>query len=169
VRTRLYLDVDGVINKLTYKPGAYEEVDIDGFILRMYPQKVKAFMAMFDEVVWASTWVLHPEMLALLEGALGVERQDVIPTTADELRSGMLRASTGKGPAVARHFDDDPLEKGAALWIDDMFGREDRIIAEERGIQMYPADPQTGAYPFINQLLDGHSSWAQYLKEQSLV
>jgi hypothetical protein len=165
MRTRLYLDVDGVINKFSGAVGGHEKHVIDGFTIRIYPDKVKAFMELFDEVVWATTWVLHPEMLALLEGVIGVEGLGVIPVTADELEVGMLiQRSTGKGPAVARHFDDDPLEPGATLWIDDMLGPEDYIIARERGISMQVPDPEIGAYPFIDSLLDGHGSWAQYLK-----
>jgi hypothetical protein len=168
MRTRLYLDVDGVINKFSGAVGGHEKHVIDGFTLRIYPDKVKAFMEMFDEVVWATTWVLHPEMLALLEGVIGVESLGVIPVTQDELEVGMLiQRSTGKGPAVARHFDADPLEPGATLWIDDMLGPEDYAIGNERGITLHTPDPEVGAYPFIDNLLDGNVSWAQYVKEQS--
>lgn len=164
MRTRLYLDIDGVINALS--PNfRVPPVKVAGYPIRMDTALVRQFIALFDEVVWATTWVLHPPALDEMERFIGVEGLRVIDTTRTELDSGMWGYSTGKAPAVARHFDADPLEVGATLWMDDMLGDLDFAISQPRGIITHKPNDFTGAYPFITQYVDDGRTWSQHVQE----
>lgn len=150
-KRRLYIDIDGVINAM--RQGTYKVTiitDPDGPVdvrIRIDHETVKTFLKQFDEVVWASSWVMYPGLLAQLERTLGIEPGQFDRITLD--RQAFRNSpghSSGKAQAVAAHYDAHPMP---SLWIDDDLGPDDFKVARERGIEYHCPDPREGAYPYM--------------------
>lgn len=149
---RLYIDIDGVIN--AFRRGPYTihliadpENETDQVYIHMDSEAVTAFLAQFDEVVWASSWVNYPALLNQLERTLGlpVGGFERINLDLAEYKASATNSS-GKASAVARHYDANPMP---SLWIDDDLGPADRKMASTRDIELHAPDPAIGAYNYM--------------------
>ncbi len=160
--TRLYLDIDGVINVLDRHCPKPLVPYIFGFgesqvTVHMSVTIVKQFLTQFDEIVWATTWVLYPEELWRMESLLGLPRLETVDLTRDDLRDIHI-SSSGKHRAVAQHFDAAEPPRHT-LWLDDAIGPLDLEVAEARGIHTHAPHAMQGAYPLMEDWLNEGPVW----------
>lgn len=150
---RLYLDIDGV---LTCDPGSAPDIETVGIsqddefaIVEWNRQRIHQLCDMFDEVVWATSWILYPEMLDQLEERLDYSnRFERVGLT----RSNYRRApkACGKLTAVREHYEANPAP---FTWLDDHAGGVDRKWAEsEGGNLVVPNYYRGGVYRLLDEM-----------------
>jgi len=135
----LYLDIDGVI---TADPGSVPGVrtfHVGQAIVDWIPELFYPLVEKFD-VVWATSWILYPEMLDELEHVFDVKFPRV-DLNKGEYFLNYSDVSCGKLPAVQRHYEADPAE---FLWIDDHAGPTDQAWATSEGGKMLIPDYYLG-------------------------
>lgn len=139
---RLYLDIDGV---LTGDPDNYPGLDTVPVpcdrgiaLLDWNVERIHMLLDQFDEVVWATTWILPPSELDFVEHALGVKYGRVDLTWANYNRS---RFTCGKLDAVRHHYYANPAP---FTWIDDHAGAHDKAWTEAEGGRLIVPSYETG-------------------------
>jgi hypothetical protein len=160
---RLYLDIDGVLTcdprssqgiKTVEVPdpdsGQVAEVDWD--VLRIHQ-----LLDMFDEVVWATSWILFPKMLDRLEELLGYSKRfERVGLTNLNYRRTPI--TCGKLNAVVDHYEASPAP---FTWIDDHAGRADRKWVEREGGNLVVPNYYTGG---VYRILEDLVWWDDYHK-----
>ena len=139
---RLYLDIDGVITARPYSFPGIETFTVGGFFdgaaVEWHPEMFYTLVNGFDEVVWATTWILAPSLLDELEKKLGVKYERSPLTRANYNRSPL---TCGKLRAVRKHYEANPAP---FTWIDDHAGPSDHTFAEEEGGRLIVPTYETG-------------------------
>jgi hypothetical protein len=146
---RLYLDIDGV---LTGDPDNYPGlatipvvVERGVALLDWNVERIHMLLDQFDEVVWATTWILPPSSLDEVEHMLGVSFEQV-PLTWDNYRRS--HTTCGKLAAVREHYLANPAP---FTWIDDHAGPADYNFVEEQGGRLIVPSYDTGG---VYKLMD---------------
>lgn len=145
-RRFLFLDIDGVINPFDEHDPTRLGTDwtrpvIGGYSVWVSPSLgnwLNHLIADGIDIVWATTWIRHPDHLAEYATALG------LPT--DLARIGYLRAdgaNCGKRPAIEDFLAaiDEPW---TAAWVDDDHGLGDHKWATTAGVATFTPDPRFG-------------------------
>lgn len=146
---RLYLDIDGVLTgHPEYYPGLTTDVvrTDDSFALLDWDiERVHMLLDQFDEVVWATTWILPPSSLHAVEELLDRSFEKVNLTWDNYRRSHL---TCGKLAAVRDHYFERPAP---FTWIDDHAGPSDYNFTQEQGGRLIVPDYDTGG---IYKLMD---------------
>lgn len=120
VKTRLYLDVDGVINaQMPFGWGRLQNGHAHGYKIRWAPNMVEALASLDVELVWATTWKQYAALeIAPLIGFGHAARHLVPPARggafADEEYYGW--SIDWKFPAVQ---NDQQWSPSPFIWLDD--------------------------------------------------
>lgn len=153
---RLYCDIDGV---LTARPGSsprpIERLMIGDSIVEWRVYDVLRLFDLFDEVVWATTWLFEPSALASLENYLGVSHSGVdlhLKQYVKARHPSTHRDTCGKLEAVRKHYVADPVP---FMWLDDHMGAEDFEWARSvGGIAIRPLYGQGGMYAIFDDIAE---------------
>lgn len=150
---RLYLDIDGVITGKLGSVSGLEQYVIDGCSVEWHPLLLPELLGKFDEVVWATSWILIPDALTELERRLEIGPFDRIGLTRENY--DLTSDSCGKLDAVRAHYDADPAP---FYWIDDHAAEEDiRWANSVDGNIIGPQYEQGGVYSvmLLTSWIDG--------------
>ncbi len=152
---RLYLDIDGVITASPHSFPGIETFKVpasdpygDAYV-DWHPELFHELVGLFDEVVWATSWICSPEDLTTLEETIGVAYPRVEMTLAQYFRH-RSKASCGKRESVAHHYHGEPAP---FIWIDDHIGARDKAWARSVGGRtVVPSYEFGGAYSMLDMI-----------------
>src|SRR5262245_19554427 len=108
----LFLDVDGVLNpEAVVLPGDWRQVPVDRFWVWTSPRLSRWMNGLLDrgaQIVWATTWIRHPDALATLAEALDLPPD--LPRIDGLEWPGGNHWESGKGPGVRRWLEEHGID-----------------------------------------------------------
>jgi len=152
-KTRLYLDVDGVINyfggRMNYDKDDFEnpwptraEAEVRRFRVVWAPEMLAALDALDLDIVWLTTWRNSAvNDLAPALGGWGANFRVMHPLEEDEWMFQRVASIEWKLPALLADQKADP---SPFIWLDDEIGMKEAVEARQVGGLAMPPNPDVG-------------------------
>lgn len=141
-KTRLYLDVDGVINaQMPFGWGRLQNGHAAGYKIRWAPRMVEALAELDVDLCWATTWKQHAatEIGPLISFGEGARHLIEIANPYGDSYGWSI---DWKFPAV---IDDQYWKPSPFIWLDDEI--EQKHIDQFPHALVLPINPRTGISP----------------------
>lgn len=136
--TRLFLDVDGVINaQMPYGWGRLSKGHAQGYRITWAPRMIDALASLPLDLTWCTTWT--DKAASDIGGLIGWGQEAGYIPSADEWSYSI----DWKFPAVIREH----VEGQRFVWIDDEIDGEMAVWAENVGGLAIRTNPLTGITP----------------------
>lgn len=137
-RAVLMLDIDGVLNpdkmRNPTKSGlnGYHKVDVREHGIRIWVTKHhgRLLTTLDADIVWATTWVAHPDALAFAADQYGIPTG--LPEIFYDVTNDRDQTNTGKLDGVRSWLEDNNRTDAPLVWVDDDLGDKDAGWAEDR-------------------------------------